>query len=414
MAKKQTKDDSLSAGLILQIDQDELGLPRVRLETEPHDSETDKAAAFAVLAEVVEARKRAVAALQPVALPAPGKPLQEAIDEFLADGVTKSKTFGAYRTALKNMALPFFGSDVTIADIDQERFAQYVKHVFADEGRAYNTKVGYINAFTSMFGWLRSRHPKQTAILSTKKLFPANKTGADEQRGAFTLTQLEVIFRNARKYLAGEPHKFWVTVACAFTGCRVEEIAQVNLATDLRQIPGSDIWYFDFNEKPDSDGVVRKSLKRAPSKRVVPIHSALVKHGFLAYLEDQKQLGKSRPFESGWPPLTNRAKGGVRWAHYISRWGGGELTKLNAAGTLNRTGLNLAYFHSMRHTFAHELATRGVTVEQRAALQGQTVAGGGENANRYTKLRQDPKVLSRLVEEHLVDYADLLEGVLAP
>lgn len=42
--------------------------------------------------------------------------------------------------------------------------------------------------------------------------------------------------RNAHQYLCGEPHEFWVTAAIAFTGCRIEGLAQANLTTDLKQI----------------------------------------------------------------------------------------------------------------------------------------------------------------------------------
>ena len=105
--------------------------------------------------------------------------------------------------------------------------------------------------------------------------------------------------------------------------------------------------------------------------------------------------------------------GGVHWAHYIIRWGGRELEKLDRSGELSRDGLKLAYFHSMRHTFASILAECDVGEERRAALQGQAAPGAGENAKRYVKMRHDPRVPSDIVEAHLGAYAAILDDVMA-
>ena len=410
--KRKKADDSLQIGLIVSFDHDELGLPRLKVQTEPHDSPEERAQGLALAKDFASTQKCPNAAEEPLKVQLAGKSLQAAVDEFLNESQIKSATLRAYRGALTNHALPFFKPDTNIGDIDQERFAAYVRHVFAKEAGAHATKKSYVLAFTSLFSWLRARYPKQAAQLSAEKLIPINSVRADEQRDGFTMEELGTLFENARKYLEAEPHKFWVTVAAAFTGCRIEELAQVNLETDLHQNKEG-VWYFEFNEKADGDGVKRKSIKRASSKRVAPIHSALVRHGFLAFLEAQRALGMTRPFEAAWKPGIEATKGGYKWAKSIIKWGGRELDKLDEAGTLKRESGTLTYFHSMRHTFAHTLAVRDVSEEKRAALQGQTVAGAGENAARYTKLKQDVNALSSLVELNLTDYSALLDGLLS-
>ncbi|MEX0959093.1 MAG: DUF6538 domain-containing protein [Burkholderiales bacterium] len=405
---KKKKGDTLNFGLIVAVDADELGLPRLKVQTEPHDTPQDKERAFQMAQEFAEARRREGGLVPAVKA---GMPLKEAVEQFLAN-IHKPKTFRAYRTALNIRAIPFFGAERLTSEIDQELFAEYVKHIFSDSEAAHSTKVGYVNAFTSLFSWLRARHPKSTHILSTKKLIP-NKSGSEaEERDSFTMSQLQSLFENAAKYRAAEPHKFWVTVATAFMGCRIEEIAQVHLLTDLLHDQSSDIWYLDFNDRPDPDGVKRKSIKKPTSKRVAPIHSALIRHGFLEYLQTQKEAGATRPFECGWKPWNEPKRGGVHWSHAISKWGGRELGNLAKAGNISREGSRLTYFHSMRHTLAQVLAERGVSEEWRAALQGQVAAGAGENATRYVKLRQDPKFLSDLIETNLTDYASILDDAL--
>lgn len=411
MGKK--KEEVLQVGLILKLDQDELGLDRLTLQTEPHDTTEDKNRAFEAVQTFAESRQRVAADRTPTIPVDPGKPLSEAVEQFLAEGEMKPKTFRAYRTALRLHAIPFFGADTRTGKIDQELFAAFVSHVFADKRRAHSTKDGYINAFTSMFSWLRARHPKSTALLSTRKLIPANQDADSEQRDAFTMDHLHVLFGNVVRYRGKEPHKFWATVASAFMGLRIEELAQVNLNTDLLHNLDADIWYFALNEDADTDEVKRKSLKKAASRRVVPIHSALLKHGFLEYLQSEKEAGASRPFERGWKPWNEPKRGGVHWSHYISRWGGVELEKLHKTGRLDRTGLKLGYFHSARHTFASVLANAGVDEERRAALQGQVAVGAGENSKRYVKMRHDPVLLSGIVEKHLGAYAEMLDTVLA-
>ena len=72
--------------MILEIDEDELGLPRVRLQTEAHDSDQDKEKALALVRKVAETRQSV--GRQKV-VTTPGKALRAAVDEFLTDGVRK-------------------------------------------------------------------------------------------------------------------------------------------------------------------------------------------------------------------------------------------------------------------------------------------------------------------------------------
>jgi len=261
-----------------------------------------------------------------------------------------------------------------------------------------------------MFKWHRSRI-NDLPLLTTATLLAKQARPEGEDRDAFTLDHLATLFANARQYRASEPWKFWVTAATAMTGCRVEEICQINLRSDLRHDLSADRWYFDLNEEPDADGVIRKSLKRKPSWRVVPIHSALVEAGFIAYLREQLALGHTRPFEGGckaWPD----PKGALKWSHGISKWGGRELANLDKAGTLNRAGMTLSYFHSMRHSFANILARSGVPEEFRSALQGQQF--GGINSERYAKMRRDHSHLGSIIETHLGDLVSVFRAAKAP
>jgi hypothetical protein len=216
-------------------------------------------------------------------------------------------------------------------------------------------------------------------------------TPESEERDAFSLEQLHLLFENAKQYRRNNPYKFWVSIAPAFLGCRIEDLCQVHLETDLAQDEQTGIWYLIwylvFDGRRDPDGVIRKSMKKVSSWRSVPIHSALVRHGFIDFLKRQQHAGFKRPFEKEWKPREVKSELGqiIKWSHYVSRWGGRELMALAQLHQFDAT--RLAYFHSMRHTFKGILGNAGVSSEISEALAGRRY--GSADAERYEKLKQN-------------------------
>lgn len=367
------------------------------------DKPGDQEAALAMIERI----KGNAAVSAPAVARAPVITLSKLVDEFLQT-LRSSKTVRAYRTALVHHFLPHFGADTDIQDVDQDAFAVWVKKVFDDETRGHATKQGYVNAVTSMFSWRAATNSKTTPALSTKKLIPQKEEAAADERDPFEPRELAAVLKNAATYRKVEPHKFWITVCVAFMGCRIEELAQANLHTDLRHDSASDIYYISVNQDADPDGVKRKALKKPSSKRVVPIHSALIRHGLLDYFSTQKAAGASRPFERGWEPWVEPDRDEHLYSHSITKWGGRELKKLANSGAIAVSGRKLAYFHSMRRAQTNHYSRCGVSEEHRGCLHGQVV-GSGENGKRYMSLRNDVAFMSKLVEDHLDDYVVMLD-----
>ena len=71
--------------------------------------------------------------------------------------------------------------------------------------------------------------------------------------------------------------KFWVPLIAVFSGLRQEEICQLQVS-DIKCEQG--IWYFDVNDEPP------RKLKNRTAVRLVPIHSELVRIGFLGHVEE--------------------------------------------------------------------------------------------------------------------------------
>ncbi|MFO1305787.1 MAG: DUF6538 domain-containing protein [Burkholderiales bacterium] len=350
------------------------------------------------------------------------KPIGDAVAQFLREsGGLRAMTKKNYEASLQR-AVSFFDVSMPIESITQAEFARYAQHV---DGlpKSRSTKEGYLNALSSLGKWHRQRGAA-VPVWSSAGLLAKDKRPPSELRPAWSIDQLAAILTNAASYGKASP-EFWVTALVMFTGCRVEEIAQLDLQDDLAHDGATGVHYLRIRgqEEPPAavDGVLRehRSVKTAAGWRVAPIHSALVKAGAIDYLTGQRNAGRRRPFEVKWSPHEEekleqgRAAIDSKWAHKISKWGSAELARLVAAGALAKKP-GAAYFHSMRHSFNTHLASLPAELrlddEQRSLLSGHE--HGALNAGTYTKLRNDHNYLSSLIEPRMVSYVHVLNEAL--
>ncbi len=337
------------------------------------------------------------------------KPLSDAIEHYYAKSKDrlKTSTLRTYRSKL-NHAMEYFGKDTPVLSIDQARLTEYCDHVVSSIGNP-TTQGLYMSTAATFLSWHRIR--AGLPELTTHTLIPRKQTPDSYDRPAFTMEQLRMILENAMQYRKTEPCKFWITIVPVFLGCRVEEICQVDLRADLQHDKEHDIWYFELDEFLDEDGVKRKSIKRKSGWRHIPIHSALIRHGFLKFLDKQRRMGCTRPFEKQWKPDINESNVGavLKWSHNASKWGGRELKKLAQSPSLGFNRLpDQTYFHSMRHNFKIALGDAGVSSEISEALSGRSF--GGADAERYGKLKQNHRRLSvEGIEKGLGVIATLLD-----
>lgn len=366
------------------------GIGSIRVEAEPHEQEaSSKAARKAMedLREVFDGQSRAV--LAPVA-PSALKPFSTAVQQYYKEAQIKPQSKATYRSRL-NHAQAFFGDSHDVMAIDQTEFFRYCTHV-RDTIKNKTTQGLYMANVATFLNW--HRHVRAgLPPLTTKSLIPKRTTPEAEDRDAFTLEQLRFVFQNAKRYRNQEPHKFWASIATPFLGCRIEELCQIHLMNDFIHDEEASIYYLRFDERPDDDGVVRKSVKKVSSWRSVPIHSALVRHGFVDFLFKERAYGAERPFQRGWKPREKHSEDTgmiLKWSHYVSRWGGAELRVLAHRHGFERG--TLTYFHSMRHAFKRILGEAGVATEISEALSGRRYAG--PDAERYDKLKRNHRRLS--------------------
>lgn len=202
-----------------------------------------------------------------------------------------------------------------------------------------------------------------------KKVFP------------FTEAQLAQIFSaplftscsgDKGEHLPGEVRirdwRYWLPLIALYSGARLGEIAQL-LVADVKELHG--VWTFHIHEGGDD----RKSVKTRGSERVVPIHSQLIRLGFLEYRTAVEVTGESRLF----PEIKPDARG------FISGTPSGFYSDLfRRIGVKTDARLN---FHSFRHTAADAFRRAGFRDEEFGMLLGHVKAS---MTQRYGTLREGP------------------------
>lgn len=223
--------------------------------------------------------------------------------------------------------------------------------------RTVNREVSEVSAF---FAWLKKNDYVEENVATG---FRTRIDKARRKYPPYTDLQLKALF-SSPLFVGCDPKKehqpgaekvrdwrYWLPLCALYSGARAGEIAQLE-TSDIRQT--EDVWVFDFNDEGDG---TYKRLKTASSRRIVPIHAALVQLGFLDHVEMQVRDGHQRIFADLRPgPRGDWSyKPSKFWARYLERVG------------MKRRGLNL---HSFRHTFADECRRTGVDGDVLKAMLG--------------------------------------------
>jgi integrase len=112
--------------------------------------------------------------------------------------------------------------------------------------------------------------------------------------------------------------RYWVPLICMFHGNRIREVLQL-VASDVRDAAGIPV--MELREEMDGEQAamhvagVRRSLKNAPTNRIVPVHPALIELGFVKFVAAQRAADgdnamlfpSSLPKPGGKCPMIGRA-----------------------------------------------------------------------------------------------------------
>jgi integrase len=206
-------------------------------------------------------------------------------------------------------------------------------------------------------------------------------TERGEEREEFSLDDLNAIF-SGPVYSKGErPEKkmlgeatYWIPLIGLFMGARREEIGQLRVA-DVRLVPYLDdteqrleVWCIDITDTPDDTKLVNQ-IKNKGSKRLVPLHPALIQLGFVEYVQRlPDQAGRVFP---NLKPVGIGEKLTDKWGQWFKRY-------RVACGVTASTKV----FHSFRHGWKTLAEDAKMSERVQRAFQGHE---GKDSADKYGK-----------------------------
>jgi integrase len=147
---------------------------------------------------------------------------------------------------------------------------------------------------------------------------------------------------------------FWLPLIAAFTGARLNEIVQLEVA-DLVEVDG--IWAFNISDEEEG-----QSLKTQHSRRVIPVHPQLLDLGLLVYREAVVAAGKTALFH----PIQLDRHG--RRSTAAGKWFRMFLRRIGVKGADDLGGT-----HRWRHTLTDSLRRAGIEDYQIASVLGHKI-----------------------------------------
>lgn len=155
--------------------------------------------------------------------------------------------------------------------------------------------------------------------------------------------------------------RFWVPLIGLFTGARLGEICQLDVA-DVRTIEGTACIVISERSLV---GSTDKRLKTGASDRIIPIHPTLIDCGLLHFVEEKRRAREMKLFGDIETGLTGSRS--VVFSKWFTQF-------LRSCGARQR----LTCYHSFRHVFRDELRAARIEHDIAMHLGGWT---GGSSRN---------------------------------
>ena len=194
-----------------------------------------------------------------------------------------------------------------------------------------------LRKLTAFMNWCKANGYMTDNPLAGMKVMAGS---AKEARLSFDRPDLLVLLhkeslrREARKH----PWRYWLPLLGRATGARLEELCQLRV-NDFIEHRGIRCIRIDDSQEG-------QNLKNASSRRVLPLHPALIEQGLLQHVESVRATGADRLF-----PELDAVRG--KLGHAPSKWFGRYKTKLGITDPRKT-------FHSFRHTLIDDLRDAGV------------------------------------------------------
>lgn len=221
----------------------------------------------------------------------------------------------------------------------------------------------FIGKLSGLFDYIQA-HYEHSNIFDGLKIKRAKQ---ETTRTAYKKQEAQELIKFADKQQ--QHHKFMILLGL-FTGCRANELAQL-YTSDLVKIEG--VWSILIQAtKPD------QKLKTKNASRIVPVHSELIKQGFIEFVKSRGQECRLFP-EFKYSPVDGCSKAFVQWF----------IQHKPVAKT----------YHEIRHSFATQLRAHDVSLNVAAQLLGHGV--GAISFDRYGSTAQTQIHILKQAVEHV-------------
>lgn len=194
-----------------------------------------------------------------------------------------------------------------------------------------------LRKLTAFMNWCKSNGYVTDNPLAGMKVMTGSAKEARlsfDRRDLAVLLDHEALRKEARKH----PWRYWLPLMGRATGARLEELCQLRV-DDFTEQQGIQCIRID-------DSREGQNLKNASSRRILPLHPALLDLGLLQHVESVRASGVDRLF-----PELDAVRG--KLGHAPSKWFGRYKTKLGITDPRKT-------FHSFRHTLIDDLRDAGV------------------------------------------------------
>jgi integrase len=261
--------------------------------------------------------------------------------------------------------------DITSAD------AMTYRDELLTQGRSYKSNKEYLAAIFQFFKWCQlmnysNHNPFESVTVGQKP-----KAKANQGRNRWTASELKRLIRSTAFNDSTDDFK-WVTLKMLYGGLRPSEACQL-LLSDIKQVDGVDCISVD-------DSGAGQRIKNINAKRYVPIHSALLEQGFMAFVTQRKtqqiQLFDYKPVGINEDWSKNYCK---------------QLAKLQNEIGMQANKRPTAY--GLRHTFIDEMKQLGISEHIVAQIVGH--ANPNITFSRYGK---DINVAALLKDIDRIEY----------
>ncbi|WP_457584298.1 tyrosine-type recombinase/integrase [Ensifer canadensis] len=224
------------------------------------------------------------------------------------------------------------------------------------------TAKRHFSGMNSIWKWLvHKKHTPVTAQPFSGHSFPGTKL-KKSARDDWSREDLQRLFTSREYREASESSALhWLPLISLHSGMRLEEICRLRPGTDI--IVKDGVTCFDIAAREGWDP------KTEAGTRIIPVHSWVLRHGFMNFVTQQRARGAEHLFS---PELTLH-KGKI--SSGFSR----EFSKLKIElGVGSKTA-----FHSFRHSFRTVLDSTDLKESHIDAVMGHE--GGGGQGRTYSK-----------------------------